>query len=109
MNKAMNTAVFMVAATAFSLAMMVVVILVSIVLVGWLTQMGLAQGVASVLLVDTDKLTLAVGAQQYLYEQNYLWGDFAAAAVLSGLPITVIFLYCQKWIVGGLTAGGVKG
>ena len=64
---------------------------------------------ASVLLVDTDKLTLAVGAQQYLYEQNYLWGDFAAAAVLSGLPITMIFLYCQKWIVGGLTAGGVKG
>jgi hypothetical protein len=51
MNKAMNTAVFMVAATAFSLAMMVVVILISIVLVGWLTQMGLAQGVASVLLV----------------------------------------------------------
>ncbi|MCY4375715.1 MAG: hypothetical protein OXC31_18295 [Spirochaetaceae bacterium] len=51
MNKAMNTAVFMVAATAFSLVMMVVVILISIVLVGWLTQMGLAQGVASVLLV----------------------------------------------------------
>lgn len=64
---------------------------------------------ASVLLMDVDKLTLAVGAQQYLYEQNYLWGDFAAAAVLSGLPITAVFLYCQKWIVGGLTAGGVKG
>jgi maltose/maltodextrin transport system permease protein len=65
--------------------------------------------IASVLLMDVDKLTLAVGAQQYLYEQNYLWGDFAAAAVLSGLPITAVFLYCQKWIVGGLTAGGVKG
>ncbi|RMF15799.1 MAG: maltose ABC transporter permease MalG [Gammaproteobacteria bacterium] len=65
--------------------------------------------VASTLLLDVDKLTLAVGAQQYLYEQNYLWGDFAAAAVLSGLPITVMFLYCQKWIIGGLTAGGVKG
>ncbi len=64
---------------------------------------------ASVLLLSPDQLTLAVGAQQYLYEQNYLWGDFAAAAVLSGLPITLIFLYCQKWIVGGLTAGGVKG
>ena len=51
MNKAMNTAVFMVAATAFSLVMMVVVILISFVLVAWLTQMGLAQGVASVLLV----------------------------------------------------------
>ncbi|MBU2706951.1 maltose ABC transporter permease MalG [Zooshikella marina] len=65
--------------------------------------------IASVLLLDVDQLTLAVGAQQYLYEQNYLWGDFAAAAVLSGLPITVIFLYCQKWIISGLTAGGVKG
>lgn len=65
--------------------------------------------IASVLLHDVDKLTLAVGAKQYLYKQNYLWGDFAAAAVLSGLPITLIFLYCQKWIVSGLTAGGVKG
>lgn len=65
--------------------------------------------IASILLLNVENLTLAVGAQQYLYEQNYLWGDFAAAAVLSGLPITLIFLYCQKWIVGGLTAGGVKG
>lgn len=64
---------------------------------------------ASVLLLDVDQLTLAVGAKQYLYEQNYLWGDFAAAAVLSGVPITLVFLYCQKWLVGGLTAGGVKG
>lgn len=64
---------------------------------------------ASVLLLDVEQLTLAVGAQQYLYEQNYLWGDFAAAAVLSGLPITLVFLLCQRWIVGGLTAGGVKG
>ena len=65
--------------------------------------------VASVLLMDMDALTLAVGSQQYLYPQNYLWGDFAAAAVLSGLPITIVFLLAQRWLVGGLTAGGVKG
>ncbi len=64
---------------------------------------------ASILLQDMDKLTLAVGAQQYLYPQNYLWGDFAAAAVLSGFPITIVFLLAQRWLVGGLTAGGVKG
>ncbi|EWH00422.1 hypothetical protein Q427_19550 [Halomonas sp. BC04] len=61
------------------------------------------------LLVDEHKLTLAVGAQQYLADHNQRWGNFAAAAVLSGLPITVAFLLCQRWIVGGLTAGGVKG
>ncbi|WP_299345385.1 maltose ABC transporter permease MalG [uncultured Maritalea sp.] len=65
--------------------------------------------VASVLLRNTDQMTLAVGARQYLYEQKYLWGDFAAAAVLSGLPITVIFLFAQRFLVSDLGDGAVKG
>jgi maltose/maltodextrin transport system permease protein len=65
--------------------------------------------VASLLLTDVNNYTLAVGMQQYLYPQNYLWGDFAAAAVLSAIPITIVFLLAQKFLVGGLTAGGVKG
>jgi maltose/maltodextrin transport system permease protein len=65
--------------------------------------------IASILLRQVDHLTLAVGSKMYLYEQNYLWGDFAAAAVLSGIPITIVFLAAQRWIVSGLTAGGVKG
>jgi len=65
--------------------------------------------VASILLREEANLTLAVGSKYYLYEQKYLWGDFAAAAVLSGLPITLVFLAAQRWIVSGLTSGGVKG
>jgi maltose/maltodextrin transport system permease protein len=65
--------------------------------------------VASILLREEPNLTLAVGSKFFLYEQRYLWGDFAAAAVLSGLPITLVFLFAQRWIVSGLTAGGVKG
>ncbi|HEU4730692.1 MAG TPA: maltose ABC transporter permease MalG [Kofleriaceae bacterium] len=65
--------------------------------------------VASVLLQSEDHLTLAVGSRLYLYEQRYLWGDFAAAAVLSGLPITAVFLIAQRWMVSGLTSGGLKG
>jgi maltose/maltodextrin transport system permease protein len=65
--------------------------------------------IASVLLQSEDRLTLAVGSRLYLYEQRYLWGDFAAAAVLSGLPITAVFLLAQRWMVSGLTAGGLKG
>jgi maltose/maltodextrin transport system permease protein len=65
--------------------------------------------VASILLREEPNLTLAVGSKFYLYDQRYLWGDFAAAAVLSGLPITLVFLAAQRWIVSGLTSGGVKG
>jgi len=64
--------------------------------------------VASVLLQEEKNLTLAVGSRLYLYEQNYLWGDFAAAAILSGIPITLLFVLGQRWLVDGLTAGGVK-
>ncbi len=64
---------------------------------------------ASVLLRQQDNLTIAVGSRLYLNEFKYLWGDFAAAAILSGLPITVVFLIAQRYLVSGLSEGGVKG
>lgn len=65
--------------------------------------------IASVLIRSEDKMTLAVGSRLYLNEFQYLWGDFAAAAILSGLPITVVFLIAQKYLVSGLSDGAVKG
>ena len=47
-----------------------------------------------------ETLTLAVGSRLTLYEQNDLWGDFAATAV---------FLVVQRRLVSGLNAGAVKG
>ena len=64
--------------------------------------------VASVVLQSGDNWTLAVGANSFLFEQKKFWGRFSALAVLSGVPITVVFLWCQKFVIGGLTAGGVK-
>lgn len=64
---------------------------------------------ASILLRSEENLTLAVGSRLYLNEFKYLWGDFAAAAILSGLPITVVFLIAQKYLVSGLSDGAVKG
>lgn len=64
---------------------------------------------ASILIRSEGNMTLAVGSRLYLNEFKYLWGDFAAAAILSGLPITVIFLIAQKYLVSGLSDGAVKG
>lgn len=65
--------------------------------------------IASVLLRSESQMTLAVGSRLYLNEFKYLWGDFAAAAILSGLPISVVFLIAQKYLVSGLSEGSVKG
>ena len=37
------------------------------------------------------------------------WGLFSAGAVIASLPVLILFLALQKYIVGGLTAGAVKG
>ncbi|HEX4200292.1 MAG TPA: maltose ABC transporter permease MalG [Chthoniobacterales bacterium] len=63
---------------------------------------------ASVVLQESANRTLAVGAFSLLDEHEKLWGHFSALAVLSGVPITIMFLLCQRFIIGGLTAGGAK-
>jgi arabinogalactan oligomer/maltooligosaccharide transport system permease protein len=37
------------------------------------------------------------------------WSDFAAFAILFALPVSVVFFFFQRYIVGGLAVGGVKG
>jgi arabinogalactan oligomer/maltooligosaccharide transport system permease protein len=37
------------------------------------------------------------------------WSKFAAMAIMVALPVSLIYLYLQKYIVGGLSLGGVKG
>lgn len=63
---------------------------------------------ASILLLGEEQLTLAVGLRFFLQDQNFLWGDFAAAAILGGFPITVMFLISQRFLITGLSEGGTK-
>ncbi|MEL6893546.1 MAG: sugar ABC transporter permease [Actinomycetota bacterium] len=65
---------------------------------------------ASFLLSGTDNLTLPIGLQAFLGQgYNARWGLLAAVSLLSAAPIVIIFIVAQKHIIGGLTAGGVKG
>lgn len=65
---------------------------------------------ASFLLSGTDQLTLPVGLQSFLAEgYNAKWGTLAATALFGAAPIVFVFIVAQKHIIGGLTAGGVKG
>jgi arabinogalactan oligomer/maltooligosaccharide transport system permease protein len=64
--------------------------------------------IASVILSDSDMQTAAVGLYGMMSFRNDNWGAFAAGAVLTALPVMVIFLYAQKYIVSGLFAGSGK-
>lgn len=65
--------------------------------------------VASVILIDTEKQTLAVGLTKLVSNPRYAdWSAFSAGAVMAALPVVALFLFLQKYIVGGLTAGAVK-
>ncbi|MBQ1784902.1 MAG: hypothetical protein II007_14785 [Gammaproteobacteria bacterium] len=47
--------------------------------------------VSSLLILDADRHTAAVGMQMYLYPAHTLWRDFAAAALLTSLPVMLLF------------------
>jgi arabinogalactan oligomer/maltooligosaccharide transport system permease protein len=62
-----------------------------------------------VLLQSADNLTIMVGLylfQDADYAQN--WGVFTAGAVVAALPVLVLYLLLQRYIIGGLTTGAVK-
>jgi arabinogalactan oligomer/maltooligosaccharide transport system permease protein len=65
--------------------------------------------IASTLLSSNEKLTLAVGLFRLVSDEtNTNYPVFAAGAVLAAIPVMALFLWLQKYIVGGLTAGAVK-
>ncbi|MWB99170.1 sugar ABC transporter permease [Agromyces seonyuensis] len=66
--------------------------------------------ISRIVLVSEDNWTLAVGMYQWVSNQlSSRWGLFAAGAIIAAIPVLVIFFALQRYIVGGLTAGAVKG
>jgi arabinogalactan oligomer/maltooligosaccharide transport system permease protein len=64
---------------------------------------------ASTFLTDDEKYTLPVLIQSSVGQFSADWGKFAAGAIITSLPVMVLFYILQKYLVGGLTAGAVKG
>ena len=65
---------------------------------------------AAVFLKDTNLYTVALGINVVFTDDfSNEWGSIAAASVIAATPIAVLFLFFQKQITGGLTAGSIKG
>jgi arabinogalactan oligomer/maltooligosaccharide transport system permease protein len=53
--------------------------------------------------------TAPVGLRFFVSGYSEQWGYFAAGAIIVSIPVVALFLYLQKYLVSGLTAGAVKG
>jgi len=64
---------------------------------------------ALVFISDVKQRTLPVGLSTFITGDVYGWGYLMAGAVLTTLPVILVYTYLQRYMVEGLTAGSVKG
>ena len=70
---------------------------------------GLAQGQFLVVADEKKPRTVTVALQLFIGENQIQWGLLMAGGTLVALPATILFLFAQRRLVGGLTGGAVKG
>ncbi|MBT2441482.1 carbohydrate ABC transporter permease [Streptomyces sp. ISL-36] len=64
---------------------------------------------ASAFMVGDENLTLAGGLQKFVNQYGAQWGPMSAASVLIAIPAALVFLFAQRHLVTGMSAGAVKG
>ena len=64
---------------------------------------------AFVFLAKESLYTLSVGLAMMIIGDVLPWGELMAAALLMAIPVIIIYMLGQKFMVAGLTAGAVKG
>jgi multiple sugar transport system permease protein len=64
---------------------------------------------AFVFITSENLKTLPVGLQLLVFGDILPWGMLMGAALLMAIPVVTIYIYTQKYMVEGLTAGSVKG
>ncbi len=64
---------------------------------------------AATIMNREDMYTVPVGLRFFVGGFSQQWGYFAAGSIVAAIPVMVLFLFLQKYLVSGLTAGAVKG
>jgi multiple sugar transport system permease protein len=64
---------------------------------------------AFVFITSESLRTLPIGLQSMVVGDILPWGKLMAASLLTAVPVAVLYMYTQRYLVGGLTVGAVKG
>ena len=57
---------------------------------------------------ERDYMPLPAGIFEFIGYQQVIWNEMMAASIIGILPVLFIFLFLQKFLMAGLTAGAVK-
>jgi arabinogalactan oligomer/maltooligosaccharide transport system permease protein len=58
---------------------------------------------------SNEMYTLPVGLASMIPQTGQQWGDFAAASIIVSIPVVILFVFFQRALIQGLSAGAVKG
>ena len=58
---------------------------------------------------SNENYTLPVGLASFISPTKQAWGDFAALSIIASIPVVFLFIFFQKYLINGLTAGSIKG
>lgn len=64
---------------------------------------------ALIFITSEDKRTVPLGLNYLITGDVFLWGPIMAGAVLSSLPVIILYFLAQRFMVAGMTSGSVKG
>ena len=60
-------------------------------------------------LSDQKNYTIQIAIKNFIGMNGTDWSSILSASVISMIPVTIIFVILQRYIIGGISAGGVKG
>jgi len=55
-----------------------------------------------------DMRTVPIGIQLLMGQHSYEWNEMMAMSILGCIPVLILFLFFQRYFIGGMTAGSVK-
>lgn len=63
---------------------------------------------ALVLTTSPSQQTVPIGISSFRYSDNYIWGLIMSSSVIASIPAVLLYMFAQRYMITGLSSGGVK-